>query len=142
MAAPDTARSGLASRADVATDAPARYAKQLLSHLGRKVDFAEGPAGTWTAHIIGSVARVIVGDGVLVLEAEGPDQESVARRARPGQPPRTLGPAQVARRRLAPHGPEAVAAPRSRLTSPAAERPPRPTQSGRHRVRRAYRPCR
>jgi hypothetical protein len=79
MTAPDITPARLASRADVATDAPARYAKQLLSHLGRKVEFAEGPAGTWSAQIAGSVARVTVGDGVLVLEAEGPDEESVAR---------------------------------------------------------------
>ena len=80
MTAPDITAARLASRADVATDAPARYAKQLLSHLGRKVEFAEGPAGTWSARmILGSVARITVGNGVLVLEAEGPDQESVAR---------------------------------------------------------------
>jgi hypothetical protein len=79
MTAPDITAARLASRADVATDAPARYAKQLLSHLGRKVEFAEGPAGTWSARILGSVARITVGNGVLVLEAEGPDEESVAR---------------------------------------------------------------
>ena len=37
------------SRADVATTAPARYAKQLLSHLGRKVEFVtEGNTHTAT----------------------------------------------------------------------------------------------
>ena len=71
--------AALTSRADVLTDAPGRYAKQLLSHLGRKVEFVEEPVGTWTAHILGSVARVTVGDGVLVLQAEGPDEESVGR---------------------------------------------------------------
>jgi hypothetical protein len=79
MTAPDSTPARLASRADVATDAPARYAKQLLSHLGRKVEFTEGPAGTWTARILGSATRITVGNGVLVLEAEGPDEESVAR---------------------------------------------------------------
>jgi hypothetical protein len=69
----------LTSRADVTTDAPGRYAKQLLSHLGRKVEFVEEPTGTWTAHIIGSVARIIVSDNALVLQAEGPDEQSVAR---------------------------------------------------------------
>ena len=69
----------LTSRADVATDAPGRYAKQLLSHLGRKIEFVEEPAGTWTAHVLGSVARITVGEGVLVLQAEGADAESVGR---------------------------------------------------------------
>jgi len=69
----------ITSRADVITDAPGRYAKQLLSHLGRKVEFVESPPGTWTAHILGSVARITVGDDVLILQAEGPDEESVGR---------------------------------------------------------------
>ena len=84
MATPDTtpaagAGAPLTSRAEVPTDAPGRYAKQLLSHLGRKVEFVEGPVGSWTAHVLGSVARVSVGEGVLVLQAEGADEESVER---------------------------------------------------------------
>lgn len=71
--------AAVTSRADVATDAPARYAKQLLSHLGRRVEFVEEQSGSWTAHVLGSVARITVGDNVLVLQAEGPDEESVAR---------------------------------------------------------------
>ena len=74
-----SAAPALTSRAAVVTDAPLRYAKQLLSHLGRKVEFVEEPGSTWTAHVMGSVARITVGDGVLVLQAEGPDEESVAR---------------------------------------------------------------
>ena len=66
------------SRADVVTDVPARYAKQLVSHLGRKVEFVED-GDTWTAHVGGSVARITIGDGVLVLQAEAPDTESLAR---------------------------------------------------------------
>ena len=73
-----TTASRLSSRADVATDVPGRYAKQLVSHLGRKVEFVED-GGTWTAHVGGSVARITVGDGVLVLQAEAPDTESLAR---------------------------------------------------------------
>ena len=73
-----TTASRFSSRADVVTDAPARYAKQLVSHLGRKVEFAE-EGDTWTAHVAGSVARITVGDGVLVLQAEAPDVESLAR---------------------------------------------------------------
>ena len=73
-----TTASRLSSRADVVTDVPARYAKQLVSHLGRKVEFVED-GDTWTAHVAGSVARITVGDGVLVLEAEAPDTEGLAR---------------------------------------------------------------
>jgi uncharacterized protein len=74
-----TAAPRATSSAEVVTDVPGRYAKQLLSHLGRKVAFVEEPAGTWTAHVMGTVARIIVGDDVLVLHAEGPDEQSVAR---------------------------------------------------------------
>ena len=66
------------SRADVTTDTPARYAKQLISHLGRKVPFTEHQ-GSWTADIHGSVARITPGDGVLVLQAQAPDAELLAR---------------------------------------------------------------
>lgn len=68
----------LRSRADVVTDAPGRYAKQLVSHLGRKVEFAVD-GDTSTADIAGATAQVVVGDGVLTLLAAGPDEESVAR---------------------------------------------------------------
>lgn len=66
------------SRADVATAAPARYAKQLISHLGRKLDFV-GDATTATASIGAATACIAVGDGVLVLSAAGDDEECVAR---------------------------------------------------------------
>jgi uncharacterized protein len=68
----------LTSRADVRTDAPARYAKQLVSHLGRKVEFAtEGAAST--ARFGETTGQVIVADGVLTLLASGTDPEGVAR---------------------------------------------------------------
>lgn len=73
-----TPAGALTSRADVATDVPARYAKQLVSHLGRKLEFLEQD-GTWTAEVFGSVARITVGDGVLVLQGAAPDVESLAR---------------------------------------------------------------
>ena len=66
------------SRADVTTGAPARYAKQLTSHLGRKVPFT-GDATAATAAIGGASAGVVVGEGVLTLLAAGDDEESVAR---------------------------------------------------------------
>jgi hypothetical protein len=68
----------LAARADVATDAPARYAKQLVSHLGRRVEWrTDGPVSTAT--IAGGTGIVEVGDGVLVLRARAADPESLER---------------------------------------------------------------
>ena len=72
----------LTSRADVVTDAPAPYAKQLISHLGRKVEFVHQSSSTgetWTAHVAGAVARITVQDRLLVLQAEAPDDEGLAR---------------------------------------------------------------
>ena len=66
------------SRADVPTQAPERYAKQLVSHLGRKVEFvADG--NTFTATIGGSTARIVVGDGVLTLVAAAQAEPDLAR---------------------------------------------------------------
>ncbi|MDN5797793.1 MAG: DUF2218 domain-containing protein [Intrasporangium sp.] len=68
------------SRADVATGKPARYAKQLASHLGRKV-----PAEpTETGHritIAGGVCELEVHEdtSLLVLLASAPDAESLTR---------------------------------------------------------------
>jgi hypothetical protein len=68
----------LSARADVPTDAPERYAKQLVSHLGRRVEWTtEGP--TSTAAIAGGTGVVEVGDGVLTLRAQAPDRESLER---------------------------------------------------------------
>jgi hypothetical protein len=68
----------LTARADVRTDTPDRYAKQLVSHLGRRVEFAtEGD--TSTARFGDGTGRVVVGDGVLTLLAEAPDAEGLAR---------------------------------------------------------------
>jgi hypothetical protein len=72
-AVPDT----LTARADVPTDSPERYAKQLVSHLGRKVEWTtDGPVST--APIVGGTGTVEVGDGVLTLRAQAPDSESLA----------------------------------------------------------------
>lgn len=68
----------LSARADVPTDAPERYAKQLVSHLGRRVEWTtEGD--TSTAQFGDGTGRVVVGDGVLTLLAEAPDEEGLAR---------------------------------------------------------------
>jgi hypothetical protein len=68
----------LTTRADVRTDVPERYAKQLVSHLGRRVEFTvEG--GRSTARIAGGTGVVEVGDGVLTLRATAPDAETLDR---------------------------------------------------------------
>jgi hypothetical protein len=68
----------LTARADVPTDAPARYAKQLVSHLGRRVEWTtEGPVST--APIGGGTGIVEVGDGVLILRARASDAEALER---------------------------------------------------------------
>ncbi|SDM22766.1 hypothetical protein SAMN05660642_01931 [Geodermatophilus siccatus] len=70
----------IGSRADVATTAPARYAKQLIAHLGRKVPFTgDAVTAPATAVIGAATAGIVVGEGVLTLEAAGDDEESVAR---------------------------------------------------------------
>ena len=68
----------LSSRADVATTAPARFAKQLLSHLGPKVEFVTD-GNTHTAIIGQSTARIVVGDGVLTLLAAAQTEPELAR---------------------------------------------------------------
>lgn len=67
-----------ASRADVQTDAAARYAKQLVAHLGRKLEFTTDGA-TSTAALGEATGQIIVQDGVLTLVAAGPDEQSLAR---------------------------------------------------------------
>ncbi|MGZ4505699.1 MAG: DUF2218 domain-containing protein [Blastococcus sp.] len=68
----------LTARADVRTDAPERYAKQLVAHLGHKLEFTT-VGNTSTATIGAGLGSVEVGDGVLVLHAAGPDTEALAR---------------------------------------------------------------
>ena len=60
----------LTSSAVVATDAPARYAKQLLAHLGRKntgrLGFGDG------------VATLRPADGLLLIAGAAPDADGMA----------------------------------------------------------------
>lgn len=70
----------LQSIAVVATDAPERYAKQLLAHLGRKdtvetIGWESGGGQLVFAYGIGTVRPEA---GQLVLEAEAPDEDSLA----------------------------------------------------------------
>jgi 3-hydroxyisobutyrate dehydrogenase-like beta-hydroxyacid dehydrogenase len=72
------AAAALAAVASVPTAAPERYAKQLVSHLGRRLTWqTEGV--TSRAAIGEGVGTVVVGDGVLTLRAEAPDAETLAR---------------------------------------------------------------
>lgn len=68
--------ASLRSRADVITGNPERYAKQLVSHLGRKDPFTTDGA-TSTVQWDTATASVVVGDGVLTLLAEAPDEAGV-----------------------------------------------------------------
>ena len=68
----------LSARADVATDAPERYGKQLVAHLGRRVEWTTD-GDTSSARFGDGTGRVVVGDGVLTLLAEAPDAEGLAR---------------------------------------------------------------
>jgi hypothetical protein len=68
----------LTARADVRTDTPERYAKQLVAHLGHRLEFTTTGA-TSTAEIGTGVGAVEVGDGVLILHASAPDAEALDR---------------------------------------------------------------
>jgi hypothetical protein len=67
----------LVSRAEVATSTPDRYAKQLVSHLGRKVSVEETADGAVLTFSSGR-GVVTAGDGVLVLRAEAAGEEALA----------------------------------------------------------------
>jgi len=70
------------STAVVVTDASPRYAKQLLSHLGRKVTvepLADQPAPAGRLVFAYGTGTVVPGDGALVLQAAAADAESLAR---------------------------------------------------------------
>jgi hypothetical protein len=68
----------LTSRADVPTDAAARYAKQLASHLGRKATVTEEAAGP-RIHIGEGSCLLVAGGAALVLHAEAPSPEALDR---------------------------------------------------------------
>jgi hypothetical protein len=62
------------STADVSTDRPARYGKQLVAHLSRRSEgeWAED-AGTGWVQFTDGRAELRAGDGVLHLRVEGAD---------------------------------------------------------------------
>ena len=57
---------------------PERYAKQLVSHLGRRLTWVTD-GDTSRADIGSGVGTVVVGNGVLTLRAEAPDTETLER---------------------------------------------------------------
>jgi hypothetical protein len=68
----------LSSRAEVPTDRPERWAKQLVSHLSNRLEPREVPNGH--AFDIGDAeGRVLVEPGRVVLTAVADDEDSLAR---------------------------------------------------------------
>jgi 3-hydroxyisobutyrate dehydrogenase-like beta-hydroxyacid dehydrogenase len=66
------------SVAEVVTDAPERYAKQLVSHLGRRLSW-QTDGGTSRAAVGEGTAEVVVGQQTLTLRAHAPDADTLAR---------------------------------------------------------------
>ncbi len=67
-----------AARADVATDAPGRYAAQLLSHLGHRLPVEVVDGGERLVFDVGS-CDLLVGDAGLVLLARADTAEGLDR---------------------------------------------------------------
>ena len=70
-------KSPLSSRAEVATQTPERYAKQLVAHLGHRVPVEATPDGDQLTFDEGR-GLVQIGDGVLVLIAEANGEPALA----------------------------------------------------------------
>jgi len=64
------------SRAEVRTDTPERFAKQLASHLGHRVTVEATPDGDLFRFTEGQ-GLVRVGEGVIVLEAQAPGEKAL-----------------------------------------------------------------
>jgi hypothetical protein len=67
------------SQASVSTDRPARYGKQLASHLGRRIEFAETSVGEWAADVEGAQLRIIAADAELVLQVDAATRDALER---------------------------------------------------------------
>jgi len=67
----------LTSRADVATDSPDRYAKQLGAHLGHRLAVVQDGPRTVVQFDHGQ-CLLTPGEGVLVLAATADDEEQLA----------------------------------------------------------------
>ena len=67
------------SVANVKTDRPERYLKQLVSHLGRKVDSEQSDDGASGALTFSSGSCVLTAEpGTLVLAVRAEDEERLA----------------------------------------------------------------
>lgn len=66
------------SHARVATDAAERYAKQLASHLGRRIPAETTPDGHRLTFQAGAEAVLIPADDHLLMRASAPDDEALA----------------------------------------------------------------
>jgi uncharacterized protein len=71
-----TSSPTVASRAVVTTDSPERYAKQLASHLGRKLEVVEEEGATRIVFPSGE-CRLTCSPGRLELRASAPEQGSL-----------------------------------------------------------------
>src|SRR3954449_4950694 len=71
-------RTTLTSRAEVLTDVPERYAKQLVSHLGHRISVSETPEGSVLTFDGGGRGTVRVADGAIVLEAVAGSEQALA----------------------------------------------------------------
>src|SRR4051812_4575261 len=67
------------SIAQVATDSPARYAKQLAAHLGRKIAVTETASGPVLHFATGDAALLESAGDQLVLHAAAADAERLTR---------------------------------------------------------------
>ena len=63
-------------RAEVTIERPARYGKQLASHLSHKIEVTETEAG-WVLQIRGGEGHVLPQTESLVLEASAPNEETL-----------------------------------------------------------------
>lgn len=70
--------TALSARADVTLDNPARWAKQLASHLGRHTP-PTNDSGGQRLHLAGGSCLLTCTDNTLVLAATGPDEETLHR---------------------------------------------------------------
>ena len=80
--APFAPAPALRSSADVATDRPERYAKQLVSHLGRKTEMVEARGGH-EMHFppergVAATGFIAAVDGAVRLEVDAADADSLA----------------------------------------------------------------
>ena len=75
---PRSAPTAFTAVSVVPTPASARYAKQLAAHLGRKAEIRDEAHGTRIL-LAGGDCLLTATQNALILEAHGPDQETLDR---------------------------------------------------------------